>query len=296
MENFKCTECSKEYDSLKSLSNHRFKKHDIKPINTYNEYVLNGNNYTCACGCGEETKFLSVVKGYREYIRGHIARVNNNWGHNPEAIKKSHETQKKMYESGEITVWNKGLTIDDPRVRDNIDKVMSNPNRGKKISKALSGVEKSEGHKNKLSVMAKERWSNPIEREKQSHRRMIWMKENDFTVNSKTEEIINKILIKLGLVEGIDYERQSYVREIKSYYDFKLLKNNTYIEVDGDFWHCNPESKHNEPIYECQFKNLEKDKIKDKWCYDNNIKLIRFWENDINNNLISVINKIKEIL
>jgi len=296
MENFKCTECSKEYDSLKSLSNHRFKKHDIKPINTYNEYVLNGNNYTCACGCGEETKFLSVVKGYREYIRGHAARVNNNWGHNPEAIKKSHETQKKMYESGEITVWNKGLTIDDPRVRDNIDKVMSNPNRGKKISKALSGVEKSEGHKNKLSVMAKERWSNPIEREKQSHRRMIWMKENDFTVNSKTEEIINKILIKLGLVEGIDYERQSYVREIKSYYDFKLLKNNTYIEVDGDFWHCNPESKHNEPIYECQFKNLEKDKIKDKWCYDNNIKLIRFWENDINNNLISVINKIKEIL
>ena len=64
MENFKCTECSKEYDSLKSLSNHRFQKHGIKPIDTYNDYVLNGNNYTCACGCGEETNFLGVVNGY----------------------------------------------------------------------------------------------------------------------------------------------------------------------------------------------------------------------------------------
>lgn len=150
-----CKDCNKEFDSLKSLSRHRFQKHGINPKVTYDEYVLNGNIYKCACGCGEETNFLSIIKGYRDYVRGHASRVNNNWGHNPEAIKKSHETQKKMHASGEITIWNKGLTIDDPRVKDNIDKVMSNPNRGKNISKALSGVPKSDEHKKKLSDVSK---------------------------------------------------------------------------------------------------------------------------------------------
>lgn len=150
-----CKDCNKEFDSLKSLSSHRFQKHGINPKVTYDEYVLNGDSYKCACGCGEETNFLSIIKGYRDYVRGHASRVNNNWGHNPEAIKKSHETQKKMHASGEITIWNKGLTIDDPRVKDNIDKVMSNPNRGKNISKALSGVPKSDEHKKKLSDVSK---------------------------------------------------------------------------------------------------------------------------------------------
>ena len=107
----------------------------------------------------------------------------------------------------------------------------------------------------------------------------------------------------IGLFDhGLQYiksQDEQFKKFLKNYSvwrgNFKIFKNNIYIEVDGDFWHCNPETKHNEPIYECQFKNLEKDKIKDKWCYDNNIKLIRFWENDINNDLISVVNKIKEI-
>ena len=296
MVNFKCNKCDKEYDNLKSLGSHRFQKHGIKPKDTYDEYVLNNEPKLCECGCGEEPKFLTITNGYRDYIRGHAARVNNNWGHNPEALRKSHGTQKKMYESGELTIWNKGLTIDDPRVKDNINKVMSNPERGKNISKALTGVEKSDEHKEKLSEVAKERWSSPEEREKQSHRRMVWMRENDYTVNSRTEEIVNTILKTLDLVEDVDYERQSYVRDIKAYYDFKIFKNNTYIEVDGDFWHCNPDTKHNEPLYEAQFKNIERDKVKTKWCEDNGYPLIRFWENDINNNLDDVINKLKLLL
>jgi very-short-patch-repair endonuclease len=295
MENFKCTECSKEYDSLKSLSSHRFKKHDIKPIDTYNEYVLNNNNYTCACGCGKETKFLSVVKGYREYIRGHVARVNNNWGHNPEAIKKSHETQKKMYESGEITVWNKGLTIDDPRVRDNIDKVMSNPNRGKKISIALSGVEKSEEHKNKLSIKAKIRWSNPVEREKQSLKLINRLIKNNYrNKKTKLEIKFQDILESIGLIEDKDFKYQHQLST--AIFDFLLIDKKILIEVDGDFHHCNPDTIHSEPKYPIQIKTINNDIRKNEIAKDNNIKLIRFWENDINYNLISVVNKIKEIL
>jgi very-short-patch-repair endonuclease len=296
MESFKCNKCEKEYDNLKSLSNHRFQKHSIKPKDTYDEYVLNNEPKLCACGCGGKPKFLTITNGYRDYIIGHASRVNNNWGHNPEAIRKSHETQKKMHESGELTVWNKGLTMDDPRVRDNIEKVMSNPERGKNISKSLKGVPKSEEHIKNIAESANKRWESEEEREKQSHKRMVWMKENDYTVKSKIEEIIDTILKTLGLIEDVDYERQSYVRDIKAYYDFKIFNNNTYIEVDGDFWHCNPNTKHSEPLYEAQFKNLEKDKIKSKWCENNNFKLIRFWESDINNNIDQIIAQIKEII
>jgi very-short-patch-repair endonuclease len=296
MEKFICKECNKVYETLKGLSSHRFQKHKIKPQDTYDEYVLNGVKPTCNCGCGIVPKFLTITNGYRDYVHGHSSRVNNNWGHNPDAISKSHETQKKMYESGELTIWNKGLTIEDPRVKDNIDKVMSNPNRGKNISKGLTGVPKNDEHKIKLSNASKLRWLNPVEREIQSHKRMLWMSKNNYTVKSKIEDIINVILMSFGLKEDIDYERQSYVRDIKSYYDFKIFKYNTFIEVDGDFWHCNPNTKHNKPIYESQFKNLEKDKIKTNWCKENNYNLIRFWEYDINNNLDNVINTLKLLL
>lgn len=290
MENYECKECGKECKTLLSLSKHRSQKHQINAKQTYDDYI---GSVSCGCGCGEETKFLTIVKGYREYIRGHAARVNNNWGHNPEVLKKSHDTQKKMYANGELTIWNKGLNTDDPRVKKYGESISNNVERGELISKALSGVSKSEEHKLKLSETAKIRWADPKEREKQSHKRMLWMKNNDFTVKSKTEEIINSILMTLGLKEDIDYDRQFYIRGIKGYFDFKIRKTNTLIEVDGDFWHCNPNTKFKTPVYECQFKNIKKDKIKDDWCKDNNINLIRFWEYDINNNLDDVINRLK---
>jgi len=296
MKQIKCKICDKEFTSLWGLSRHNSQKHNMSSEMTYINYNLSGVEPTCGCGCGEKPTFLSIKKGYNKFIRGHSSRVNNNWGHNPDALKKSHATQKLMHEAGALKVWNDGLTIDDIRVRDNINKVMSNPNRSKNISKALIDVPKSEEHIRNISEGAKTRWSDPKERELQSHRRMLWMKENDYTVKSNLEEIINTIFITLDLEENVDYERQYYIRDNKSYYDFKLYKNNILIEVDGDFWHCNPNSKYKTPKYECQFKNLKKDKIKNEWCKDNNITLIRFWEYDIKNNLDEVISKLKELL
>ena len=180
MEKFKCKECDKVFDTLKGLSNHRFQKHRIKPQETYDEYILNDIKPSCLCGCGEVPKFLTITNGYREYVRGHSSRVNNNWGHNTNAIKKSHETQKKMYESGELIIWNKGLTIDDHRVKDNINKMLSNPNRSKNISKKLTGISKSKKHRENLSKVAKKRWSSQEERKKQRNRKVLWIKKKWF--------------------------------------------------------------------------------------------------------------------
>jgi hypothetical protein len=56
----------------------------------------------CNCGCGTEVK--------NNWVRGHVSRVHNNWGHNKNAIKKSSETRRKQFESGDRMVWNAGLT------------------------------------------------------------------------------------------------------------------------------------------------------------------------------------------
>jgi hypothetical protein len=82
-------------------------------------YVLDGDERPkCKCGCGETPRFISLKYGYKEWIRGHIARVVNNWGHNQSAIDKSSQTRREQFNSGERTVWNTGLTKEtDERVR-----------------------------------------------------------------------------------------------------------------------------------------------------------------------------------
>jgi very-short-patch-repair endonuclease len=292
-----CKECNREFESLDSLRRHRTQKHGVNAEQTYIDYVLDGIKPTCKCGCGEKPKYLGIDAGYRDYIRGHAARVNNNWGHNPEVLKKSHETQKKMHDSGELNIWNKGLTIEDGRVRDNINKVIANPNRGKNISKKLIGIAKSEEHKENIKIAADKRWESNEEREKQSHRRIDYIIKNGFQTKSKLEDIFKDILINnFGFIENLHFYHQFYIREIKSLYDFKISGKKLMIEVDGDFWHCNPKSKFSIPKYSVQKKNLIKDEIKNKWCLDNDFILLRFWETDINNTPDIVIETLKKYL
>ena len=297
MEKIKCKVCEKEFTSLLGLSKHNSQKHNMCSEETYIEYELGGKKPTCKCGCNEETNFLSIKKGYVDYIRGHSQRINNNWGHNPKALEKSRKTQKKMYESGELKVWNSGLTIDDPRVRDNVDKVMASPTRSKRISKALSDVPKSEAHKKKLSIAQIKSWDNQEKRDRQRDNRMGYIRNNDLVPISKLEKYFEEVLLnEFEFKSGIDYYPQFYVRDIKGLFDFKLSGKRVLIEVDGDYWHCNPNSKFKTPQYAAQFSNLKKDKKKEEWCKNNNYTLLRFWEYDIKNNLDSVITKLKEFI
>lgn len=273
-----CKECNLEFKSLWGLSSHNVQKHKLKPEDLYVEYELNGQKPTCACGCGVVPNFLGIKKGYVKYVLGHASRVHNNWGHNSKALRKSSETQKKLYKNGDLVIWNKGLNKDIDKRLDYGEKISSNKERAEKISKTLTGKKRPKEILDKLNEGMLNYWSKEENREKKSHERMVWMSENDFTVKSKLEETFLKFL------SGETYIRQYYVREIKSYFDFYIPSKNLIIEVDGDFWHCNPNGKFPNPIYEAQYKNIEKDKIKTEWCKTNNIPLLRFWEKDINDN------------
>jgi hypothetical protein len=112
--------CQKSFDNVISLCKHWKRSH--KPLDGQNLYnILNDikSDPACACGCTEKTRFLGIERGYREYIRGHASRVNNNWGHNEKALSKSQKKRKAMIKDGAYVPfvykvtgkhWNTGLT------------------------------------------------------------------------------------------------------------------------------------------------------------------------------------------
>lgn len=281
-----CKECGKQFETLDKLRRHRSQKHNISSEQTYIEYVLSGDTPTCKCGCGEKTKFLGTTIGFRDFKWGHGTRMQENlFIHTPEMKIKSKEVQKKMYASGELVVWNKGLTIDDPRVKDNVEKMLACPGRGEKISKALSGVLKSEEHKEKLSVLGKIRWTDPERREKQRFNRINYFKNKQFNQKSKLEQFFEDLLVDLGIGFENQYPLNGYL------YDFYIPSKNILIEVDGDWYHCNP-IKHPEAIHPIQKAVVKNDAAKNESAKDAGIELLRFWETDIKKNTESV----KEIL
>lgn len=163
----KCSECDFQIENINSLRIHASKKHGISSEDLYIQVVLKGIKPTCECGCGSDTKFNGLVNGYSKFAWGHASKVNNNWGHNKEAFKKSLITRRKMWENGEIQGWCKGLTKEDPRIASIIEK-MNTPERSKKISRSLTGKSKSESHKQKISEHMKSYWGEETNRERQS--------------------------------------------------------------------------------------------------------------------------------
>jgi hypothetical protein len=109
-EKFKCPWCDYEHNDVKnSMRIHASKRHgksstELKQVLG----ITRGPASLCLCGCGQETK-PAKSGGYNGYIYGHHNRVKNNWGHNPEAQKKSLETRKREGRWNRVA-WNKGLT------------------------------------------------------------------------------------------------------------------------------------------------------------------------------------------
>jgi len=119
---FKCPKCDYEINKLDSLRIHCQKKHNLSAKDLYSElFLLDRKQPTCSCGCGETTKFLTLTKGYSEYILGHSSRVKNNWGHNKEAQEKS---LKKRRDEGlwSRDPWNRGKTKENDERVANIGK------------------------------------------------------------------------------------------------------------------------------------------------------------------------------
>lgn len=79
-------------------------------------------------------------------------------------------------------------------------------------------------------------------------------------------------------------------------FDFGNKKHKILIEVQGDYWHANPElyGDGKRPINEIQSSKIEKDEDKAKFCKEKGLSLFYIWETQILNNDFSVLDEIKK--
>lgn len=68
------------------------------------------------------------------------------------------------------------------------------------------------------------------------------------------------------------------------FFDFKIKYKKILIEVHGDFYHCNPETKHKDPKFYVQKHNLANDQRKKNFAENLGYKIVYIWEKDIKNN------------
>jgi very-short-patch-repair endonuclease len=275
----------KTYKGLQAHSSHEHK------ISGKELYMLH-NNITevpkCKCGCGAEVKFFGGNGGwFGDFVRGHSVRLKGGF-YTKKGLEKSAKTRKAQFESGERVQWNKGKQYTEEQYT-KLLKSWQSPERCKKISESHTGKVLSPEHVAKITEDRKKYWGNPVHREEQRERRMQYILNNGLGHSSKLEDDFAQILDMLEM----QYIKQFYVREIKGIYDFKIKGKNILIEVDGDYWHCNPNiDKCKTPTQQWHFDNLERDKRKNEWAELNGYTLLRFWEHDINNNRLEVIQKL----
>lgn len=106
---------------------------------------------------------------------------------------------------------------------------------------------------------------------------------------------IEKKIEQFLIEQNINYQYSFIFKDFQ--YDFYLPESKILIECDGDFYHANPKFYPDEmKLYDIQKRIKEKDKIKSQIAFDSGFILLRFWEDDINNNLDSVKNSINNAL
>lgn len=125
----------------------------------------------------------------------------------------------------------------------------------------------------KQTISIKKYWNNLTDEQK--------YKLYDYNGTSKLETKISEVLNNLS----ISYTTQFHIKG--KIFDFKISNTNILIEVNGDYWHCNP-NKYN--IDEVVKFPGEVRKVKDVWKKDNDkrervekigYKVIYIWEDEI---------------
>ena len=197
-------------------------------------------------------------------------------------------------------------------MKEETKKKLSDGRKGKKhwnYGKKLGPT--SEETKGKISKAnkGKQSWLNRHHsdetKEKLSIIKTEYYKTHDGPMKNKTHsaEAIEKIFAhrKMNKLEQIvatefinakiDYHFQFFMC-LKSY-DFKIKGKNILIEIDGDYWHGNPNTKYHFYDYK---KVQDNDKLKEEIAKENGFKLFRFWESDIKQNSNIIVNTIKEYL
>ena len=271
----KCNLCNQTFDSEIKLSKHIQHSHKLKKTEYLIQTKYNGIVPLCGCGCGQETRYEPSQLDFCKFIGGHHSRLEGHWGDlkSEKRVNGIKKTRKEKFASGEYD-----HIKDSIRNRDGVE-------LGKKISK----TKQENPYKHTPETLKQ----MSISRTGKKHSQFTKDKMSDSAIKNiiksgkvKRSKLEYKFETLLELLE-VQYNHSFYIPSIKKIYDFYLPDYNLLIEVDGDFWHCNP-INYPEPTCRTQEINIINDKFKNEWAEENGYKLLRFWEDDINNNIKSV--------
>lgn len=143
-------------------------------------------------------------------------------------------------------------------------------------SKASTGRVFSDEHKRNLSIARRTgNWAltpGGIVRIRKA--RIKAMKEKGYKVSQ----------LEYKYAEMLDEDGVEYIHQFElagKLYDFYISETNTLIEINGDYWHCNPEKYPNGPIDEIQRAKIKADEEKKQIAAKEGYNLLILWENDL---------------
>lgn len=254
------------------------------------------NNTYCSIACSN--KDIDRWKAGRQKLKdeNRVGEGLRKWRENPENVEKQKEYGKKALEK--IHKYRIGKTYDELYGQEKADELRY---KCTKIANEKTRLLVKEG-KNALQIFMNS--MTPEEKTKFCKKAQKTLTNIEI---AKSKETTIKRKIRLGkykfyktelkMIELLNYlniKWEAQKRLDTYFYDFYLTDYDIYIEIDGDFWHCNP--KIYTKMIEQQRKHIERDILKNKTIEKYNKTLLRFWEDDIYNNPDIVINKLKLIL
>ena len=271
-----CQLCTYQIDNKIKFAKHVLYEHKLNRQNYLIQTKYEGIQPTCKCGCGTPMKYNSVLHDFPTYIKKHLHVIQKGktqeeiFGDmkSSKRIKAISNTRKAKFKSGEYDY-----------IKDAIKEARKNPELGEKISKGTKGIPKP-----KPEGFGVGRVQSKETREKMSNSAVQRILKDP--ENYHTSELEEKFKVILDVLD-IEYKHFFFAPNINKIFDFYIPKYNLLVEVDGGFYHCNPKI-YDRPVCKTQEINIENDKIKTEWAQSNNYKLLRFWEDDINNNIKQV--------
>ena len=96
-------------------------------------------------------------------------------------------------------------------------------------------------------------------------------------------DLLNKI--------GVDFIEQELIGD-RFVVDVLIPHKNLVIQWDGDYWHGHPKNQKNGKPNKLQFQNIKKDKRVNKELNKMGYDVLRFWQDDVDNNPSFVIETI----
>jgi very-short-patch-repair endonuclease len=273
----KCAYCDYQTDNKIKFAQHVLHVHKLNRQSYLIQTKYEGIQPVCKCGCGELMNYNAVLADFPSYNKKHLKTINKGktfeeiWG-NPKSekrVKAISDARKQRFASGEYDY-----------IKEAIQEARKDPELGGKISRGTKGKAKPKpegfGVGRKHSDKTKEKMSDSA-----MQRILATGKVKRSNLEIRFETILELLNIKYKHSYYINTQNHHFI------YDFYLPDYNLLIEVDGDFWHCNP-TTHLSPVCKTQEINIKNDLVKNQWAQDNGYKLLRFWEDDINNNIKQV--------